>query len=195
MEEKQGFYAIITSDVLFDPNLTEFQKLLFAYMSLLTVKEGYSWATNKHYAEKFEKDEKTISRAIRELEDCGYLVSIIDAKAGNRRQIYLNTNPDSFGDRTKKSLPIDKNVQRGSDKNVTNNSNIDKNKKECTGGSEISIFSESSENENQAPQVKAQILEEEQEPHIKENNICSGLKETEYKQALITLLKKFEREY
>ena len=74
--------------------------------------------------------------------------------------------------------------------------------KEMQGNSDFSFSLESEilelklELENQAPQVNAKTLEGEQEPHIKENNICSdGLKEADYKQALMSLLKKFAKEY
>ena len=67
-------------------------------------------------------------------------------------------------------------------------------------GSNFSSFEdeEETENENQAPQVKAQVLEHDSAaapPLSVESTPSQGLKETKYKQALMTLLKKFAREY
>jgi len=97
-------------------------------------------------------------------------------------EIELLEEGEKFGNRTKSSK-----IEHLHHNSINNKTDV-RQKAE-----DKSVF----ENENQAPQVKAKILEEDDVPrHIKENNICSdGLNEYEYPKALESWLSKWLRKY
>ena len=114
-DQDAGYFAIIPADVRYDSDLIANAKLLYGEITALCKKEGYCWATNKHFAELYETSEKTISRWIANLEDKGYIGTIVrtfryeDGTVKKVRYIYLDKN---------KLDHMDKNVQNHMDKNV-----------------------------------------------------------------------------
>lgn len=60
-------YGILPNAVLFDSELSSSAKLLFVYISSLCATEGYCWASNKHFAQRFGISESQVSRLIAEL--------------------------------------------------------------------------------------------------------------------------------
>ena len=107
-KENPTYYAVIPANVRYDKRLTDFEKLLYGEITVLTNKSGYCWATNNYFSELYEKTEKTISRSVTNLANCGYITTTINFDGVKRtRQICLGG--------------IDKNVQGGIDKNVPYN--------------------------------------------------------------------------
>lgn len=134
--DKKSYYAIIPADVRYDDKLPAGAKLLYGEITALCNEQGYCWASNKYFADLYNKENKTISRWIAHLIDGGYIQSKIDKSKGNQRHLYLST---------KMSIPMDKNVHtlppkksRPMDKKRTHNSkdnnteNITDNKKEIS---------------------------------------------------------------
>jgi len=105
-QESPNYYAVIPSPVLNDKRLSYRAKVMFAVLSSLTSKEGYAWASNKYLADFFETSERTISRIIRKLEDCGHIKT--EYTRDSHRKIFT---VDIGGG-------VDKNIQGGVDKNV-----------------------------------------------------------------------------
>jgi DNA-binding transcriptional ArsR family regulator len=107
-----SYYSILTANVRYDKRLSDFEKILYSDITALTNKNGYCTASNSYFANVFGKTKETISRRISHLQKLGYIeAKLIADEKGNivERRIYLLT---------KISIPIDKNVNRGIDKNI-----------------------------------------------------------------------------
>ncbi|WP_281225389.1 helix-turn-helix domain-containing protein [Flavobacterium aquiphilum] len=105
-----NFYAIIPANIRYDDFLKPNAKLLYGEITALCGREGFCWAGNEYFAELYKVSLETISRWISQLANRGYLVVEIHKKEGNKRQIFLKeATPDLL---TKKSIPIDKKINR-----------------------------------------------------------------------------------
>lgn len=147
-----NYYAIIPAKVRYNKDLTFLEKFLYCELTALSNVDGYCIASNKYFADLYEKDQKTISRAFTSLEKQGF-ISIEYEKVGARvtkRKIFLNdtkNTSDKIVNRTE--ITSDKNITREQqkllstvDKIVTDNNvsyntilslimyNIEKDKKE-----------------------------------------------------------------
>ncbi len=85
-ENKPNYYAIITSDVRYDKDLSSSEKLMYGEISALTQAQGYCWATNNYFAQLYNVDKVTVSRWINKLRDKGYIIVEMEY-ADNSRQI------------------------------------------------------------------------------------------------------------
>ena len=130
MAKREG-YAICFNEWLFDDRIkNELQLLLL--ISSLCAKNGICYGSNSYFAEKFNMDEKTVSRKIKKLEKLNY-IQISYIKRGfeiQKREIRV-TNLSLEGQKNHPSG--DENVTPSSDENVTdnitsiNNTSIDNN--------------------------------------------------------------------
>lgn len=116
--EKPNYFAIIPANIRYDKDLKPNEKLLYSEITALTNKEGYCWATNKYFADLYNKTPETISRWISHLASKNYLK--IKYKKSNQRVLTI------------KSIGIDKNVKGGMTKmsNIIINNNNKYNIKE-----------------------------------------------------------------
>lgn len=87
--EQPNFYAIIPANIRYSKEISMFQKLLYAEITALTQKDWYCWASNKYFAELYEKNEKYISEVLNDLSKKWFLKIFIDKNAGNKRSIYI----------------------------------------------------------------------------------------------------------
>ena len=71
--EKPSYYAIIPAVVRYDEKLSASEKLMYGELTCLTNKLGYCYASNSYFAKLYGKDASTISRWVKDLEDCGYI--------------------------------------------------------------------------------------------------------------------------
>lgn len=125
---KPNYYAIIPAEVRYDDKLSPNAKLLFGEITALSNKKGYSWASNKYFADLYDVDKKTVSRWVKQLEDSNYISSVMEYDKQTKRVVKRTIKINSF-------YPMDKNVQggqkdpQGGDKNVQDNiySNNNKN--------------------------------------------------------------------
>ena len=126
-----NYYAIIPASVRYNKDLSFLEKFLYCELTALSNVDGYTFASNKYFADLYDKDQKTISRAISHLEELGY-ISIEYEKVGakvTKRRIYLaevKSTSDKIVNRTE--ITGDKNITReqekyllASDKIVTEN--------------------------------------------------------------------------
>jgi len=124
--EKPNYYAVLTADVRYNPNLSNFCKLIFAEITALSNKEGYCWATNGWFAKQYEVSEMTVIRAINRLTQHGYIQREIRGVNTNNSKRILRIVA------TKLIIPHNKIVSILPNKNDTHNtmkiSNIKKNK-------------------------------------------------------------------
>lgn len=77
-----GYWAVLPANVRHDRGLTTTAKLLYAEISSLAQVDGYCWATDKYFAELFLCSEATITRAMKQLSNSGYIRA---EKATNNR--------------------------------------------------------------------------------------------------------------
>ena len=100
-----AYYSILTADVRYSKELSDFEKLLFSEISALTQKDGYCTASNAWLASLYGKTKETISRCISKLKKLGF-IEVVEVRNDKKevilRKVYLLT---------KTSIPIDKNVK------------------------------------------------------------------------------------
>ena len=115
-----AYYSILTADVRYSKELSDFEKLLFSEISALTQKDGYCTASNAWLASLYGKTKETISRCISKLKKLGFIEVVEvwnDKKEVILRKVYLLTKTSAGIDEnaetllTKTSIPIDKNVK------------------------------------------------------------------------------------
>ena len=86
----KNWIAVIPCVVLYDQNLTDKDKLVFAVISNLTHEKGFCWASNQYIAELLNCGQQTISRSVSNLNSLGYIINSIEKnKQGTLRKIYL----------------------------------------------------------------------------------------------------------
>lgn len=115
-----SYYSILTAEVRYSDKLTDFEKVLFSDITALTNKQGYCNATNKYFANVFNKSIRSITRSISKLIENQFLKC--DLIYDENHQIIerrLSVACHSV------SIPMDKNGERGIDKNGVRG--IDKN--------------------------------------------------------------------
>jgi len=112
IKENPNYYSIITADVRYSKDLSCFEKVLYSDITALTNKNGYCNASNKYFARVFSKSVSTITRAVSNLVEHGFLKNILIRDENNEiteRKLYLNS---------KVTIPIVKNAHRGIGKNA-----------------------------------------------------------------------------
>ena len=70
---KPNYYAILTSEVRYNENLTPNAKLLYAEITALINMNGECFASNKYFADLYGKSKTTISKWVSELVKEGYV--------------------------------------------------------------------------------------------------------------------------
>lgn len=68
-----NYYAILTSDVRYCPDLSPQEKILFAEITALSQKDGVCYAGNSYFAELYGLTDTTISHQISDLEKLGFI--------------------------------------------------------------------------------------------------------------------------
>jgi hypothetical protein len=88
-KERPSYWAVLPSDVRYDPELRPNAKLLYAEISALTNATGYCWATNEWFADLFHLSVGTVSRLVSQLESRGYIrTEMATTEKGSERRIY-----------------------------------------------------------------------------------------------------------
>ena len=106
-KEKPSYYAILPADVRYDNRLSPMAKLLYAEITALSQKEGYSWASNRYFGDLYDLSSGRVSHLVAELSGAGYItVEIINQ---TDRKIYIKGV-------AKNSIPLAKNSRGGSNK-------------------------------------------------------------------------------
>jgi hypothetical protein len=87
-------WCLLPKQILFDHQLTDKEKLLYAFISSYTAERGYCWASNEYLATKFACTPKWISTCINKIKRRGYfkVLLIRDSITDQVRQrrIYLS---------------------------------------------------------------------------------------------------------
>lgn len=135
--EQPSYYSILTANVRYDKELKANEKLLFSEITALSNRNGYCHATNKYFAQLYDKNSSTISDWINHLKQRGYLkvVMIKDGKQIKERRLFpisnpIRENPNTPSEKTvegyseKSEYPIHKNPKE----NITSINNTSTNK-------------------------------------------------------------------
>lgn len=123
MDEKPNYIAILPASVRYDNNLSPLAIILYGEITALSNKEGYCWASNKYFADLYNKHEVTISKLISQLQNRGHVrLVFFVGENGTKRQIYPNLNPHKII-----TIGVSKNAKRGVSKNAK--SGVSKNAK------------------------------------------------------------------
>lgn len=118
--EKPSYYAIIPAVVRYDDKLSASEKLMYGELTCLTNKLGYCYASNSYFAKLYGKDASTISRWVKNLEDCGYITIDYERNGKQiiRRLIKMVNLPSVVLENCNKGIEF---LQRGYCKNVKEN--------------------------------------------------------------------------
>jgi uncharacterized phage protein (TIGR02220 family) len=112
MNKDHGYYFVIPANIFHHKDLSANAKLMYGIVSNFCDRYGKCTASNKFFAEAFNKSENTVSRWISELEFYDLLDSFIDFSSGNKRILTLSTKivraipkndetyPQKWGDNT-----------------------------------------------------------------------------------------------
>jgi hypothetical protein len=82
MNEKPGYYAIISADVRYHEKLSDGAKLLYGEITALSNKNGYCWASNDYFSRLYSVSISTIKRRLQALEELGFIKRIVKYKEG-----------------------------------------------------------------------------------------------------------------
>lgn len=112
--EQPSYYSILTANVRYDKELKANEKLLFSEITALSNRNGYCHATNKYFAQLYDKNSSTISDWINHLKQRGYLkvVMVKDGKQIKERRLFPISNPI----RENPNTPSEKTVEGYSEK-------------------------------------------------------------------------------
>ena len=116
------YYAILTADVRYNPDLSPQEKLLFAEITALSNKDGLCTASNPYFSKLYSLSDVTISRQIKHLEELGF-INIKYDKAGTKiTKRFISTVIKNVNGIEK---TINKNDNRTINKNVKENNTSD----------------------------------------------------------------------
>lgn len=128
---KKNYYAIIPANVRYDNELNANAKLLYGEITALANEKGYCWAGNNYFSNLYDVSQRTIIRWINDLVMKGYLSSELIYKNNSKevleRRLWIVPEVQRPHDKIVTTScqnchePHDKNVTRGTDKNVTDN--------------------------------------------------------------------------
>ena len=84
MKEEAGYYAVITSDILFNDKLSDAEKILCAHISTLQKKYGYCYASNTYFSKATGVHKNTVSKRINRIKSLGLLEVVLIYKHNSR---------------------------------------------------------------------------------------------------------------
>lgn len=123
MDNQASYFGILPAEVRYNKDITDFAKILYAEFMALSNTYGYCFATNKYFAELYNKDADTISKTVTQLRRFGFIkVELIDSF---QRKIYplvgIGVSQKHVGGYTKTSRGIDENVYNNNKYNNKDN--------------------------------------------------------------------------
>lgn len=107
-----NYFCILTHEVMFCDAIEQGAKLLFAFITSLTYAEGYCFASNAYFAEKFKVEERTITNWLQSLKEQKFIyVETVKNGMYWDRKIFVIlekfTKGKNFPDREEKNFPIE----------------------------------------------------------------------------------------
>jgi hypothetical protein len=112
------YYAVLSANVRYCPDLSAQEKLLFAEITALSNKDGFCSAGNSYFSKLYSLTEPTISRQIKHLEELGFVTVKYDRAGTKITRRYISTVDKNINGN---AVTVDKNDNRTIDKNVKEN--------------------------------------------------------------------------
>jgi DNA-binding MarR family transcriptional regulator len=141
-----SYYVTIPMILVKDKNISPNSKILFGIVANLSNERGYCWASNKYIGEILDIHEISVSRMLKELIDCGYIIrfeEVVDDRLERRLKLSENAKEAL----TKTLSPPKQNCLPPLNKNVKHNNkenNKENNQEEYIG---VSPFVDDKSNE------------------------------------------------
>jgi uncharacterized phage protein (TIGR02220 family) len=110
-----SYWSVIPAEVRYDKRLSPRSVILYSEITALTQASGVCWATNRYFAELYGVSDRTIKTCIKELVDCGYLVSEIKRDDKTREVVRRNLYTTNVVKNS--SLPSEENFPTPSEEN------------------------------------------------------------------------------
>lgn len=92
-------YIKIPAVVYQEYRLPPLSRLVYGLVLALSAREGYCWTSNATVAKMLGVTPDTVSRAVRRLDDLGYIRTVYSGKGGSQRRIYpcakVGSTPDT----------------------------------------------------------------------------------------------------
>lgn len=183
-------YGICFNEWLFDERIKS-ELALLIYISSLSAKNGYCFASNKHFADKFNVSQVTISRQISKLQKLNF-ISIKNKKVGSvivTREITINKLKDKKHDYQKEQQPLTQTITAVNKNdnglylyNNTSLNNISSEQKNQTA-TETKTDTDKSSFKNQTPPIEEKSINENVSGYGCENQTKKSLKKTRYTNA------------
>ena len=95
-EPNPSYYTILTADVRYSNEISDFEKILYSEIVLLVKAKGFCFASNNYFAKFFNKSKDYISRSINNLKRAGFVDTEI---------IYKDNSKEIVGRIIKTKLP------------------------------------------------------------------------------------------
>jgi hypothetical protein len=111
--QDNSYWVVIPYYLFMSDELTHREKYILGEIISLTKKEGFCWATNTYFEEKFKIPKRSIIRILNKLEEMGLIKRIVIKKDGTFRKIFLGEKLGGC------AMPIGKVGTRGGDKPST----------------------------------------------------------------------------
>lgn len=183
-------YGICFNEWLFDERIKS-ELALLIYISSLSAKNGYCFASNKHFADKFNVSQVTISRQISKLQKLNF-ISIKNKKVGSvivTREITINKLKDKKHDYQKEQQPLTQTITAVNKNdnglylyNNTSLNNISSEQKNQTA-TETKTDTDKSSFKNPTPPLEEKSINEDVSGYGCENQTKKSLKKTRYTNA------------
>ena len=127
---KRNWYAVLTADVLYDHNLTDTQKILYAVISNLSDDNGECYPTNGYLANIMNSSEETIRRHLQALEAKGYILRYMRVNNVLRQRILkihkiVDTTPQDYGVQSTKLRGIKTNTNNKEENTLLVSTKVD----------------------------------------------------------------------
>ena len=108
---KPNYYAILTSEVRYNQNLTPNAKLLYAEITALINMNGVCFASNSYFANLYGKSKTTVSKWVSELVKEGFVEVKLTYKEGSKEINNRYITITKGGDRKKGVNPLVKKLK------------------------------------------------------------------------------------
>jgi len=126
---QKSWYAVLTSEVLYDKNLKDKEKILIAIINNLRNETGYCYANNKYLSDLLNCSTSTLKRHLTTLEENGYISRVIElTSTGAVKHRFLTVNENKVDPSPKMNLPRFKNEPTPRFKNEPHNNKLINNK-------------------------------------------------------------------
>lgn len=137
MNNNPNYYAILTSDVRYCPDLSAQEKLLYAEITALTSKDGVCFAGNKYFADLYSLTDTTISHQIAHLAELGFINLSYEKEGAKVKKRFITIAKNHNGEVVLVAKKSNRTVAKNRKENNTSiltlqdNNNISQDAKDC----------------------------------------------------------------